>query len=54
MTKGGLGFDYWVNLAIPEMWLWHLENAPDKEWSVTKVYNQNCCSVNKSIFANHC
>ncbi|XP_020088911.1 1,4-alpha-glucan-branching enzyme 3, chloroplastic/amyloplastic-like [Ananas comosus] len=36
-TQGGLGFDYWVNLSIPEMWLWHLENVPDKDWSMNKV-----------------
>ncbi|XP_072984294.1 1,4-alpha-glucan-branching enzyme 3, chloroplastic/amyloplastic isoform X2 [Typha latifolia] len=36
-TQGGLGFDYWVNLSIPEMWLWHLENVPDQEWSMSKI-----------------
>lgn len=36
-TQGGLGFDYWVNLSIPEMWLWHLENVPEQEWSMNKV-----------------
>uniref|UniRef100_A0A0E0HQV5 1,4-alpha-glucan branching enzyme n=1 Tax=Oryza nivara TaxID=4536 RepID=A0A0E0HQV5_ORYNI len=35
-TQGGLGFDYWVNLSIPEMWLWHLENVPEQEWSMNK------------------
>uniref|UniRef100_A0A0E0HQV4 1,4-alpha-glucan branching enzyme n=1 Tax=Oryza nivara TaxID=4536 RepID=A0A0E0HQV4_ORYNI len=36
-TQGGLGFDYWVNLSIPEMWLWHLENVPEQEWSMNKI-----------------
>lgn len=36
-TQGGLGFDYWANLSIPEMWLWHLENVPEREWSMNKV-----------------
>ncbi|KAJ3672242.1 hypothetical protein LUZ60_006963 [Juncus effusus] len=39
ITKGGLGFDYWVNLSIPNMWLYYLENIPDKEWSVNKIMN---------------
>ncbi|KAF7096503.1 hypothetical protein CFC21_098435 [Triticum aestivum] len=36
-TQGGLGFDYWANLSIPEMWLWHLENVPEREWSMNKI-----------------
>ncbi|TVU10654.1 hypothetical protein EJB05_44198, partial [Eragrostis curvula] len=36
-TQGGIGFDYWVNLSIPEMWLWHLENVPEQEWSMNKI-----------------
>ncbi|KAJ3686088.1 hypothetical protein LUZ61_015252 [Rhynchospora tenuis] len=57
-SKGGLGFDFWVNLSIPEMWLWHLENAPDKEWSVTKIIsllvnNQTYKSNSISYVENH-
>ncbi|CAM0910564.1 unnamed protein product [Alopecurus aequalis] len=36
-TQGGLGFDYWANLSIPEMWLWHLENVPEREWNMNKI-----------------
>ncbi|KAF0895029.1 hypothetical protein E2562_005015 [Oryza meyeriana var. granulata] len=36
-TQGGLGFDYLVNLSVPEMWLWHLENVPEQEWSMNKI-----------------
>ncbi|CAM0149915.1 unnamed protein product [Urochloa decumbens] len=49
-TQGGLGFDYCVNLSIPEMWLWHLENVPEQEWSMNKIMkvlvssNQNMLS----------
>nr|CAB3470324.1 unnamed protein product [Digitaria exilis] len=35
-TQGGLGFDYCINLSVPEMWLWHLENVPEREWSMNK------------------
>ncbi|CAN6195153.1 unnamed protein product [Urochloa humidicola] len=49
-TQGGLGFDYCVNLSIPEMWLWNLENVPEREWSMNKIMkvlvssNQNMLS----------
>jgi 1,4-alpha-glucan branching enzyme len=49
-TQGGLGFNYWVNLSIPEMWLWHLENVLEQEWSMNKIIkllvssNQNMLS----------
>ncbi|RLM54623.1 1,4-alpha-glucan-branching enzyme 3, chloroplastic/amyloplastic [Panicum miliaceum] len=49
-TQGGLGFDYCVNLSVPEMWLWHLENVPEREWSMNKIMkvlvssNQNMLS----------
>ncbi|KAK9673873.1 hypothetical protein RND81_12G195300 [Saponaria officinalis] len=36
-SQGGLGFDYYVNLAAPEMWLSFLENVPDNEWSMSKI-----------------
>ncbi|KAF5195178.1 1,4-alpha-glucan branching enzyme protein, partial [Thalictrum thalictroides] len=37
--EGGLGFDYYVNLSISEMWLWFLENVPDNQWSMNKIVN---------------
>lgn len=36
-SQGGLGFDYWVNLSVSEMWLWLLENAPYQEWNMNKI-----------------
>ncbi|KAG6479914.1 hypothetical protein ZIOFF_063390 [Zingiber officinale] len=36
-TQGGLGFDYWVNSSVSEMWLWLLENVPDQDWSMNKT-----------------
>ncbi|KAL3508461.1 hypothetical protein ACH5RR_027862 [Cinchona calisaya] len=36
-SQGGLGFDYFVNLSAPEMWLSFLENALDHEWSMSKM-----------------
>ncbi|KAG8075748.1 hypothetical protein GUJ93_ZPchr0006g43795 [Zizania palustris] len=54
-TQGGLGFDYWVNLSIPEMWLWHLENVPGQEWSMNKIMkvliSKNCNML--SYVENH-
>ncbi|XP_057977494.1 1,4-alpha-glucan-branching enzyme 3, chloroplastic/amyloplastic [Malania oleifera] len=36
-SQGGLGFDYYVNLSVSEMWLWFLENVPDHDWSMSKI-----------------
>ncbi|XP_042950492.1 1,4-alpha-glucan-branching enzyme 3, chloroplastic/amyloplastic isoform X2 [Carya illinoinensis] len=36
-SQGGLGFDYYVNLSVPEMWSSFLENVPDHEWSMIKI-----------------
>ncbi|GMN51639.1 hypothetical protein TIFTF001_020786 [Ficus carica] len=36
-SQGGLGFDYYVNLSVPEMWSSLLQNVPDHEWSMSKV-----------------
>lgn len=37
-SQGGLGFDYYVNLSVPDMWSTFLESVPDHEWNMTKVY----------------
>ncbi|CAN0900967.1 1,4-alpha-glucan-branching enzyme 3, chloroplastic/amyloplastic [Linum grandiflorum] len=37
ISQGGLGFDYYVNLSVPEMWLSFLQNVPDEEWSMIKI-----------------
>ncbi|CAL9763024.1 unnamed protein product [Musa acuminata subsp. burmannicoides] len=36
-TQGGLGFDYWINFSVSELWLWLLENVPDQDWSMNKI-----------------
>ncbi|KAL0000770.1 hypothetical protein SO802_014551 [Lithocarpus litseifolius] len=36
-SQGGLGFDYYVNLSVSEMWTSFLENVPDHEWSMSKI-----------------
>jgi 1,4-alpha-glucan branching enzyme len=36
-SQGGLGFDYYVNLSVSEMWSSFIENVPDHEWSMSKV-----------------
>ncbi|KAK7287576.1 hypothetical protein RIF29_00857 [Crotalaria pallida] len=38
-SQGGLGFDYYVNLSVSEMWSTFLESVPDNEWSMTKIVN---------------
>lgn len=36
-SQGGLGFDYFVNLSVPDMWLSFLQGVPDHEWRMSKV-----------------
>lgn len=36
-SQGGLGFDYYVNVSVSEMWSSFLKNIPDHEWSMSKV-----------------
>lgn len=37
ISKGGLGFDYYVNLAPSEMWPFLVANVPVQDWSVTEA-----------------
>lgn len=37
-TQGGLGFDYWVNVSVSQMWLWLLQSVPERDWSMNKVF----------------
>ncbi|GAB2277765.1 1,4-alpha-glucan-branching enzyme 3, chloroplastic/amyloplastic [Dionaea muscipula] len=36
-SQGGLGFDYFVNLSVPDMWSSYLENVAETEWSMGKI-----------------
>ncbi|KAI3983455.1 hypothetical protein MKX01_038875 [Papaver californicum] len=36
-SEGGLGFDFYANISVSEMWLSLLENVPDHEWNMDKV-----------------
>ncbi|KAG1330519.1 hypothetical protein COCNU_02G004870 [Cocos nucifera] len=49
-TQGGLGFDYWVNFSVSEMWLWLLENVPDRDWSMNKFFSAIFCIFITGIF----
>lgn len=37
ISQGGLGFDYYVNLAPSEMWPFLIANVPVQDWSVTEA-----------------
>lgn len=39
ISQGGLGFDYYVNLSAPDMWVSLIQNVPDQEWSMSKIVN---------------
>ncbi|MCL7041319.1 hypothetical protein MKW94_030953 [Papaver nudicaule] len=36
-SEGGLGFDFYANVSVSEMWLSLLESVPDHEWNMNKV-----------------
>nr|KYP52182.1 1,4-alpha-glucan-branching enzyme [Cajanus cajan] len=38
-SQGGLGFDYYVNLSVSDLWSTFLESVPDHEWNMTKIVN---------------
>ncbi|OWM81293.1 1,4-alpha-glucan-branching enzyme 3, chloroplastic/amyloplastic isoform X2 [Punica granatum] len=51
-SQGGLGFDYYVNLSVPEMWSSLLENTPDQDWSMSKIVGTligNRCYADKML-----
>lgn len=37
INKGGLGFDYYVDLAPSDMWPFLIASVPVQDWSVTEA-----------------
>lgn len=35
--KGGIGFDYRLNMYIPEMWVEHLKTIKDEDWNIGHI-----------------
>lgn len=42
VAEGGLGFDYRLGMAIPDLWIDLLKNTPDEEWSMSRLVNTLC------------
>lgn len=37
VSKGGVGFDYRLSMAIPDMWIKLLKHTPDDEWNIGNI-----------------
>jgi 1,4-alpha-glucan branching enzyme len=37
VAKGGVGFDYRLSMAIPDMWIKLLKHKPDDEWDLANI-----------------
>ncbi|KIY69696.1 glycoside hydrolase family 13 protein [Cylindrobasidium torrendii FP15055 ss-10] len=37
VDKGGLGFDYRLSMAIPDMWIKLLKHTPDDQWEIGNI-----------------
>lgn len=42
VAEGGLGFDYRLGMAIPDLWIDLLKNTTDEHWSMTRLVNTLC------------
>jgi 1,4-alpha-glucan branching enzyme len=37
VSKGGVGFDYRLSMAVPDMWIKLLKHTPDDEWNIANI-----------------
>ena len=38
VSEGGLGFDYRMAMAIPDMWIKLLKETKDEDWDVSRIW----------------
>ena len=38
VLEGGLGFDYRLAMALPDMWIKLLKEKRDEEWSMSQIW----------------
>lgn len=48
ISQGGLGFDFFVNMSISEMWLRLLENVPADQWNMNRIVDTLMKNVQKN------
>lgn len=39
LKDGGFGFDYRLGMAVPDFWIELLEDIPDEEWDIWRMWN---------------
>lgn len=39
-SMGGVGFDYRLNMAVPDFWIRELKHQPDENWSIPELVHQ--------------
>ena len=39
-SKGGVGFDYRLSMAVPDMWIKILKHKKDDEWDIGNIVNK--------------
>ncbi|KAM3875476.1 LOW QUALITY PROTEIN: 1,4-alpha-glucan-branching enzyme-like [Diretmus argenteus] len=56
VTEGGLGFDYRLNMAVPDKWIQILKELKDEDWNIGDIvhtlinrrYGENCIAYAES------
>ena len=38
VSEGGLGFDYRMAMAIPDMWIRLLKETKDEDWDMSRIW----------------
>lgn len=46
MNEGGLGFDYRMSMAVPDLWIKMLKEVKDEDWKINDIWwaltNRRC------------
>ncbi len=40
ISDGGLGFDYRLDMGVPDLWIKYTKDLPDDKWSVNELYSE--------------
>ncbi len=40
IAKGGIGFDYRLNMGVPDMWIKLTKDIKDEDWSISHIYHE--------------
>ncbi|KAI8895181.1 glycoside hydrolase superfamily [Globomyces pollinis-pini] len=40
VSEGGIGFDYRLSMAVPDMWIKYLKEVPDDQWEMGHIVHQ--------------